>query len=198
MAKHVKRWVEGCEQCAKDKRVPNATITPELLNLPEWDLGSEAAMQIDLLPNFPPSGGYENVFTAIDVFLRYLLAYPLTNESATNVAKVIIVIMTEHAYQPTTLTTDEGTAFTSTIIAEFAQILGITLNCATTKHPQSIGNWSELMHLSRRISRLHVGNIADNGIHICRLQSRIKIPVITEALAKSQLGYSMDEISLIS
>ena len=34
MAKHVKKWVEGCEQCARDKRVPNATITPELLKLP--------------------------------------------------------------------------------------------------------------------------------------------------------------------
>ena len=34
VAKYVKKWVEGCEQCAKDKRVPNAAITPELLNLP--------------------------------------------------------------------------------------------------------------------------------------------------------------------
>ena len=74
MAKHVKKWVEGCEQCARDKRVPNATITPELFNLPEWDLGPEDAMQIDLLPNLPPSGGYENVLTAIDVFSRYLFA----------------------------------------------------------------------------------------------------------------------------
>ena len=56
MAKHVKKWVEGCEECARDKRVPNVTITPELLNLPEWDLGPEDAMQIDLLPNLPPSG----------------------------------------------------------------------------------------------------------------------------------------------
>ena len=68
MAKQVKKWVEGCEQSAKDKRVPNATITPELVNLPEWDLGPEDPMQIDLLPNLPPSGGYENVLTAIDVF----------------------------------------------------------------------------------------------------------------------------------
>ena len=48
MAKHVKKWVEGCKECARDKRVPNATITPELLNLPEWDLGPEDAMQVDL------------------------------------------------------------------------------------------------------------------------------------------------------
>ena len=36
----------------------------------DWDLGPEDAMQIDLLPNLPPSGGYENVLTAIDVFSR--------------------------------------------------------------------------------------------------------------------------------
>ena len=139
MAKRVKKWVEGCEQCARDKRVPNATITPELLNLPEWDLGPEDAMQIDLLPNLPPSGGYENVLTAIDVFSRYLFAYPLTDASAINVAKALIDIMTKHSYLPTTLITDKGTAFTSTIIADVTQILGITLKCATTKHPQTIG-----------------------------------------------------------
>ena len=139
MAKHVKKWVEGCEECARDKRVPNATITPELLNLPEWDLGPDYAMQIDLLPNLPPSGGFENVLTAIDVFSRYLFAYPLTDASAINVAKALIDIMTKHAYLPTTLITDKGTAFTSTIIAEITQISGITLKCATTKHPQTIG-----------------------------------------------------------
>ena len=35
IAKHVKN---GCETCARDKRVPNNTITPELLILPEWTL----------------------------------------------------------------------------------------------------------------------------------------------------------------
>ena len=139
IAKYVKKWVEGCETCARDKRVPNNTITPELLNLPEWDLGPEDAMQIDLLPNLPTSGGYQTVMTAIDVFSRYLFAYPLIEATATNVAKVIIDIMTKHSYLPTTLITDKGSAFTSTIIAEITQILGITLKCATTKHPQTIG-----------------------------------------------------------
>ena len=47
--------------------------------------------------------------------------------------------MTKHSYLPTTLITDKGSAFTSTIIAEITQILGITLKCATTRHPQTIG-----------------------------------------------------------
>ena len=104
-------------------------------------------MQIDLLPNLPPSGGYENVLTAIDVFSRYLFAYPHTDASAINVAKVLIDIMTKHSYLPTTLITDKGTAFTSTIIAEITQILGITLKCATTMHPQTIGKL-ERTHVS--------------------------------------------------
>ena len=139
IAKHVKKWVEGCETCAKDKRVPNKVITPELLNLPEWDLGPEDAMQIDLLPNLPTSGGYQTVMTAIDVFSRYLFAYPLIEATAANVAKVIIDIMTKHSYLPTTLITDKGSAFTSKILEEITEILGITLKCATTKHPQTIG-----------------------------------------------------------
>ena len=139
IAKIVKKWVQGCETCIKDKRIPNASITPELLNLPKWDLGPEDAMQIDLLPNLPPSGGYENIITAMDVFSRYLFAYPVTDASATNTAKVIIDIMTKHTYLPTTLITDKGTAFTSRLVAEVAHILGIQIKCATTKHPQTIG-----------------------------------------------------------
>ena len=58
IAKHVKRWVEGCKTCAKGKRLPNNAKTPELPNLPEWDLDPEDIMHIDLLLNLPNSGGY--------------------------------------------------------------------------------------------------------------------------------------------
>ena len=139
IAKHVKKWVDGCETCAKDKRVPNKVITSELLNLPEWDLGPEDAMQIDILPNLPTSGGYQTVTTPKDVISRYFFAYPLIEVTATNVAKVIIDIMIKHSYLPTTLITDKGSAFTSKTLEEITEILGITLKCATTKHPRTIG-----------------------------------------------------------
>ena len=96
-----------------------------MLNLPDWDLGPEDAMQIDILPNLPPSGRCENIITAMDVFSRNLFAYPVTDISSTNTAKVIIDIMAKHTYLPTTLITDKGTAFTSKLIAEIAQILEV-------------------------------------------------------------------------
>ena len=96
-------------------------------------------MQIDLVPRLPPSGGYENIVTAMDVFSRYLFAYTTSNQDATLIAKVLINIMTKHAYLPTTLISDKGTAFTSHVIEEVAGVLGITLKHATTKHAQTIG-----------------------------------------------------------
>ena len=47
--------------------------------------------------------------------------------------------MTKHAYLPTTLISDKGTAFTSHVIKEVAGVLGVTLKHATTKHAQTIG-----------------------------------------------------------
>ena len=58
-----KKWVQRCDICIIDNRIANALVQPELLNLSEWDLGPEGALQSDILPNLPPSGGYENVIT---------------------------------------------------------------------------------------------------------------------------------------
>ena len=95
-------------------------------------------MQIDLVPGIPPSGGYENILTAMDVFSRYLFAYPTSNQDAKAIAKVIINIMTKHAYLPTTLISEKSTAFTSHVIKEVAGVLGITLKQSTTRHAQTI------------------------------------------------------------
>ena len=96
-------------------------------------------MQIDLLPELPPSGGYENIITAIDVFSRYAFAYPHSNPTAVNTAKFIIDIMTRHANLPTFIITNNGSVFVSQFIHEVAEILGINLKHATTKHAQTIG-----------------------------------------------------------
>ena len=139
MAQLIREWVLSCEQCFRESRInPRFTRLP-LQNPNEYITAPEDAMQIDLVPGLPLSGGYEKIVTAIDVFSRFLFAYPTSNQDAKTVAKVIINIMTEHAYLPTTLISDKGTAFTSHVSKEVAGILGITLKHATTKHAQTIG-----------------------------------------------------------
>ena len=61
----------------------NASITQEsLLNyfhIPE-DL-----MQVNLWPDMPPSEGYENIITAVDVFSRYAFAFAVSNPTALDI-----------------------------------------------------------------------------------------------------------------
>ena len=56
IATYVRNWVRDFEICIQDKRIKNTRITPELFHIPEWDLGPEDLMQIDLLTELPPSG----------------------------------------------------------------------------------------------------------------------------------------------
>ena len=139
MAQLIREWVFSCEQCLRESRINPRLNRPPLQNPNEYITAPEDAMLIDLVPGLPPSGGYENIVTAIDVFSRYLFAYPTSNQNVKTVAKVLVDIMTKHAYLPTTLISDKGTAFTSTVIKEVAGVLGITLKHATTKHAQTIG-----------------------------------------------------------
>ena len=47
--------------------------------------------------------------------------------------------MTRHAYLPTLIVTDKGGVFVSQVIHEVAEVLGINMKHATTKHAQTIG-----------------------------------------------------------
>ena len=139
MAQLIREWVMSCEQCIRESRIDRSLTHPPLQNLNEHITAPEYVMQIDLVPDLPPSGDYGNIVTAMDVFSRYLFAYPTSNQDAKTIAKVLVIIMAKHAYLPTTLISDKGTAFISHVIKEVAGVLGITLKHATTKHAQTIG-----------------------------------------------------------
>ena len=139
MGQLIKDWVMSCEQCLRESRIDRSLTHLPLQNPNEHNTAPEDAMQIDLVPELPPSGGYENIVTAMDAFSRYFFAYPTSNQDARTIAKLLINIMTKHAYLPMTLISDKGTAFMSHVIKEVAGVLGITLKHATTKHAQTFG-----------------------------------------------------------
>ena len=122
----------------RESRVDDRLTRPAIQNPSEHITAPEDAMQIDLLAELAPSGGYENIVTAMDKFSRYLFAYLTSSQDAKTIAKVIINIMTEHAYLPATIISDKGSAFMYQVNKEVAKVLGITLQNATTKHAQPI------------------------------------------------------------
>ena len=154
-------------------------------------------MQIDLVPGLPPSSGYESTVTAMDEFFRYLFAYPTSNQDATTIAKVIINIMTKHAYLPTKLISDKGTAFTSHVIKEVAGVLGITLKHAITKHAQKVG-LLERSHVSIKQSlKSETGERYHCGINTSALRYLITSPLTTQVLAVNRAECFMDASLII-
>ena len=139
MAKLIRQWVVSCEQCIRESQNDDRLTRPVLPNPNEHITAPEDALQRDLVPELPPSGGYENIVTAMDVFSRNLFAYPASSQDKKTIARVIINIITKHAYLPTTIVSDRGSVFMSQVIKEVAEVLGITLKHATTKHAQTIG-----------------------------------------------------------
>ena len=94
---------------------------------------------MDILTNLPPSGGYDHIIAAIDVFSRYLFAYTVARITATSVARVIMDILCKHTYLPTTIITDLGTHFNAQVTHAVTAVLGVELKHATMKHAQTIG-----------------------------------------------------------
>ena len=75
MAQLIREWVLSCEQWLRESQINPRLTRPTLHNPNEYITAPEDTMQNDLLPGLPPSDGYENIVTAIDVFSRYLFAY---------------------------------------------------------------------------------------------------------------------------
>ena len=88
MAQLIREWVISCEQCIRESRIDRSLTRPPLQNPNEHITAPEDATQIDLLPDIPPSGGYEIIVTAMDVFSRRLFAYRTSNQVAKTIAKV--------------------------------------------------------------------------------------------------------------
>ena len=79
MAQLIREWVMSCENCLRESRIDRSLTRLPLQNPNEHITAPEDAMQIDLVPGLPPSGGYENIVIDMDVFSRYLFAYPTSN-----------------------------------------------------------------------------------------------------------------------
>ena len=71
MAQLIREWVMSCEQCIRESRNNRSLTLLPLQHPNEHITAPEDSMQIDLVPELPPSGGYENIVTAMDVFSRH-------------------------------------------------------------------------------------------------------------------------------
>ena len=120
-ARKIRAWVTSYPDCIANKRIDTRQIRPKMLSNTEFTMGPEDCSEVDILPNLPSSNGYQHIITMMDVFSRYLFAYPTQGMTAKTVARCIIDVMTRHCYLPTVILTDKGSQFRSEVVNQIAQ-----------------------------------------------------------------------------
>ena len=125
MAKQMRQVIKTCRCCLQyEGSNPKAPLCPIVattpLDLLHVDFTSiETTMELDRSPRVA------NVLVFQDHFTKYVLAYVTPNQTAKTIAKFLYGGFISIFGAPARLLSDRGTSFTSSIIWELCEILGI-------------------------------------------------------------------------
>jgi len=131
-------YYKGCQECQKfgnAQRAPASAMNPIIKPWPFRGWGIDLIGQI-----YPPSSkNHKFVLVATDYFTKWVEAIPLKNVTS----KDMIEFVKEHIIYrfgiPQTITTDQGTMFTSGEFEEFATSMGIKLLNSSPYYAQANG-----------------------------------------------------------
>ena len=130
-------FIQCCDKCSAFSHRKNlqhqANLRPTVIGAPC------ERYSIDLCGPFVMSNGYHYVFTAVDVFSRFLVAVPLRDKTAECVARALFEhVILEHGI-PFEILSDRGGEFLADVTQELMLILGIHSIKTTSYSPATNG-----------------------------------------------------------
>lgn len=136
MYKHVQEHTRACEACQKTgkerPRVPTAPLRPIPADVPPF-----SHVLADIVgPLKRTRKGHQYILTLMCLSTRYPEAYPLRNPTVRNILPLIRRFMSTYGY-PRVFHTDRGSVFTSKMMKEVLQELGVTQVTSSSWHPTS-------------------------------------------------------------
>ena len=137
MSVDVRAHVRACDLCARNKTQRVKKYAP----LQTYVVGAPMErIAIDVLGPFPESSsGNKKILVVGDYFSKWMEAYPMPNEEAATVAKVLLDNFLSRFGMPLECHSDLGRNFVSNVFQEVCRLLGVNKTYTTPRHPQSDG-----------------------------------------------------------
>ncbi|KAK3575646.1 hypothetical protein QTP86_031604 [Hemibagrus guttatus] len=138
MAADIKRYVQGCRECAMAKtpcHFPSGKLLPlPVPNCPWSHLG------VEFITNLPASGGCTCVLVIIDRFSKSCRLVPLPGPpTALETAECLFNHVFRYYGLPEDIVSNRGPQFTSRVWRAFCKCLGVTVSLSSGYHLQTNG-----------------------------------------------------------
>ena len=137
MRQDVKEWCRVCEVCVAKKGPSHVLRAPLQIH----NVGAPMErIAVDITGPLPVStSGNRYIVVAMDYFTKWPEAYPVPNQEAATVARVLVDDFFCRFGVPYELHSDQGRNFESKVFQECCKLLGIRKTRTTPLHPESDG-----------------------------------------------------------
>ena len=142
-SKMVERYCKACEPCARycrGKPPKQGALQPMVAGMP-WEV-----MSIDITGPHPKSNkGNVYILTAMDSFTKFAFAFPMRNQEAVKVAKILVDQVFAYFGTPMRILSDQGKNFESQLFQELCRCM-IIEKVRTSSYKPSTNGQQERFH----------------------------------------------------
>jgi hypothetical protein len=164
-ASDTRRMLRACPECSSFRRQPNSRqgqLQKMTVGMP-WE-----RVGIDITGPHPKSrNGFTYILTLTDYFTKWADAFPIRNQEAGTVCKVLVERVFPYMGMPLQILTDRGSNFESQLFNELLQHLGID-HVRTTAYKPSTNGQVERFHrtLNSILGKVVAENQRDWDYHV--------------------------------